>query len=861
MIPVAALLGAIILQDAAEAVPLSGRVLDSDGQPVAGVEVWLSGIGARDFARPILARTKTDADGRFRLIAPNDDPSQGTNRGVWVHQPDKGWAGQAVDLKKPPAAGALELKMAKGPATTIRVLGPDGKPVPSARVSLVNLKVEGGFPPTSSFPVPDELAARLASRTDASGQAMFDAADPESWHGLMVEATGFGKQYASLSATEGNAWKATLGRTGKVAGRVSSDDSALAKGVTLRLLTYDKDRGSYAQAHITTDENGRFEVADLAAGDLSIWVMGQGSLANSAPPQFRGKVEGGHVADVVVKLQAPARLRTIDGVVADRDGQGLAGVTVWQTGDVPERTEVKTDAQGRYQLPGVSEGKTFLFARKEGHLFLARPIGPEDREVKLVLSSTADQAERPLTTLPSLLPHDEELALARKLLGPHAERALKEGDEGAKIRTLEALARVEPAKALDALQNVDDGFLKDMIRSRVVGGLLDESLDEALAIVESMSGPAVRAMDLLKAAEALPESQRARKLELIDRALVSARTASEPTGINVLLMGSVARHWLDMGEADRARDLLRQTTKEAEGLPNAAWGAYAKGAFAEQLALVDPKTALTLIDGLQDAREFDRHHGNMAHMLAGRDPAEAERLLARVRDAFQRDQYSARVVYRMAPADLDRARGIAAKVQDPGAKGYAIGMMAFSLAKKDARMAEGLLREAYDSLEAGRRGALFNPAEVGASLIAVAEAIDPKLVTEAIGRTLSLRQPPTRDGRDEPFDARVALMIARYDRDLAWDLLEKYASPDKPPDTDYRGVVPVALAVIDPRKAIALVEAKPEDPQVKLGQPKLQAVLAVANVLARPAERRWKYVLGQCLYLWVPDTEDIDADR
>ena len=96
---------------------------------------------------------------------------------------------------------------------------------------------------------------------------------------------------------------------------------------------------------------------------------------------------------------------------------------------------------------------------------------------------------------------------------------------------------------------------------------------------------------------------------------------------------------------------------------------------------IDLEAALALTKDLADAREFDRHHGNIAHELAGRDPAQAERVLAMVKDRFQRDHYAVRVVYRMAPLDLARARRLAESISDECLKGYALGMMALRLAE------------------------------------------------------------------------------------------------------------------------------------------------------------------------------------
>jgi hypothetical protein len=516
----------------------------------------------------------------------------------------------------------------------------------------------------------------------------------------------------------------------------------------------------------------------------------------------------------------------------------------------------------------VADGRTFLFASKDGFRFLAQPIGPEAEKVSLTLTRTDEAPERTLTTLPSALPHDEELALARRLLDPYAERVLKnQGDESETIRTLEYLAMIEPAKALEQLEGKTlNPYLKAMIQSQVAKGLLDEAPDEALALFESIENPMFRTLGLLRAADALPDMDRARKLTLLDQALVSGRTAKEPTGIRVLLLGQVAEHWLDLGLNDRAEELFRETQKEAEQLPDAAWAAYAKGAFAEELAQIDLKAALALTRGLTDPGEFDRHHGNIAHELAGRSPADAEIVLGMVREQFRRDQYAVRVVYRMATVDLDRARRIASTIKIAPLQGSGLGMMALALAESDRQTAESLLRDAYDVLDGApgtddrRLEANYPPAAIGSALLPVAERIDPKLVLEAIGRTLSLRPPVLPRNPDTSLDAQLALMIACYDRDLAKSLLDPLTATDQAAILSSQGPIELALAVIDPRRAVELIEALPDDPDLKPYQTGNNARLGAVSVLARSGERRWRYLQGSRLHLWVPDNEDLDKN-
>ena len=140
------------------------------------------------------------------------------------------------------------------------------------------------------------------------------------------------------------------------------------------------------------------------------------------------------------------------GRVVDRQGQPVADVLVFQSGDSQARTETETRADGRFELNGVVARPTFLFARKPGYRFAGLAIGPESSDVTLAIHKTDEPPRLVRKTLPPPLPHEEELALARRLIDPYAERVLKEGGEAEKVRTLEVLARIEPERVLELIQ-------------------------------------------------------------------------------------------------------------------------------------------------------------------------------------------------------------------------------------------------------------------------------------------------------------------------------------------------------------------------------------------------------------------------
>ena len=72
------------------------------------------------------------------------------------------------------------------------------------------------------------------------------------------------------------------------------------------------------------------------------------------------------------------RLRTVGGRVVDSQGKPVAGASVRQAGDGPAPTQVVTDADGRFALPGVLAEPAFVFVARDGYRFAGRPISASD---------------------------------------------------------------------------------------------------------------------------------------------------------------------------------------------------------------------------------------------------------------------------------------------------------------------------------------------------------------------------------------------------------------------------------------------------------------------------------------------------
>lgn len=732
----------------------------------------------------------------------------------------------------------------------------------------------------------DQLSPRLVELIAADGTFTVAAVNPEC--DLLLEARtddAFGRIRIPASSFDGKAVRLQVRSADliAIAGRVmnTSGKPAADVPVELWLMSHVPEGNVDAFERVTfdggtelrTDAEGRFTTpreldrestyqarVALPGGEPAATPAFNASLANST-----------QLPDLIVR-----RTTTLAGRVEDRQGRPVPEALVFQAGDAWQRVQATTDAQGRFRLPQVMADPTFVFVRKGGYRFLGQQIKADESALVSRLIATDEPAE-PLMTLPPALPRDERLALARRLLEPClAKLDLNNEREGPRV--FEAWADVDPA---DMLRRLDEtpprsSFVAAYLRRAVALALAADDADEALAVVETIADASFRSMSYIDVADALPEVQRQRKLELLGQASVVVRQIGEPA-MKAIQLGQTAERFLNLGERDEAEKLLREGEKLAQQLPVDAFGGYARGAFAEELGQIDLPAALALMKGLTDVSEFDRHHGNLAHELAALQPSEAERLLGMLHTAKEDRRiadpsglWGVRVCYRMAPVDLPRARTIADRISDPYLKARAYGLMAQAIARQKPREATELLAQAFDVLQAlvdarqsrgpGAAGkpathdsfnGLYSAASLAGALLPAVEAVDPRLVREHLWRAVSFRLPrvgnETQRQLADPANAALAMMLARYDRAVAEAILRPIEA--RLVRFHSRDAALGAFVLIAPRRAVEAVERF--DPEQ--ADPLMRAQLA--SLLTLEGDALWRKLLGNAA-LWSIDVED-----
>ena len=262
------------------------------------------------------------------------------------------------------------------------MLASDGGAVTGAKVFPMMVRVDPASGSVirntqiSAFPLPDELAKRLAATTGADGRGTIAGVAPADLAGVLIEAPGSGRQHRRRDRRSPTGTSSFgLRRSGGWRVGSSSTIPSRSRGSSLFVFTLSAaggPNGSSGRAEAVPDASGRFEVSELPVGNLYITVkVPENSTLKFITPRNKS-IEAGRLTEVTITEQKPPKTRTLAGRVVDAKGNPVAGATVFQSGDAPARTETTSDAEGRFSLPGVAEASTFVFARAKGFRFAGR---------------------------------------------------------------------------------------------------------------------------------------------------------------------------------------------------------------------------------------------------------------------------------------------------------------------------------------------------------------------------------------------------------------------------------------------------------------------------------------------------------
>ncbi|HEX5010024.1 MAG TPA: carboxypeptidase-like regulatory domain-containing protein [Planctomycetota bacterium] len=400
---------------------LTGRVLDEAGAPLAGADISLQSAKAASpdcgLERPYFdqhvkdcTRTTSYADGRFRA-----GPFWPGTATLVVSAPDRLAATlEPQEIKVGTDEHVGDVVLRSGLSLAGIVVGPDGVPVPGARLRLWKPRGTDGLRETQGLP--DSLVVRLATLFRAT-EGRSDAAGRFAMGGLVAS------NYSLAVQAEGWEWRIVDDLLpGPQSVRVD-----LAPAARLELTLLEDPGGSpCATATVTASRlcgNGQQPLTPRATGAPGAWVvepLGPGGTDIFVAAEGRGGValhldgvKAGEVASRTLRLPAQAIL---GGRVTDVSGAPLPGLEVVASfhADPAEEhaarvpgTKAVTAADGGFELRGLQAGEWSIAADDASHLPAERTVtvtsGVRVADIDLVLGpsgaifgTSMDEAGQPL---------------------------------------------------------------------------------------------------------------------------------------------------------------------------------------------------------------------------------------------------------------------------------------------------------------------------------------------------------------------------------------------------------------------------------------------------------------------------------
>ena len=362
-------LGTFIL---APGVAVEGRVVDTRGQPLPGVDVGLFETQdvSRSFSRTVHETPRFQAtsgeDGRFRIVdlrAAEPFDLKARKEGYQETQ------GGRVE---PPVFG-LELTLAQSARLVGWVRDPNGEPVPGAAVVAWN--DSGG-----RFGLGGLLGPRPRTLTDVEGRFELDGVPVGSLGVSVVSAHHPSFELTGLEIFEGETvdLEVELEEAAILTGRVRD---ARGRGVVgARLDLKDPDAEIAFVARGSADGAGRFEFRNLRPGSYRLTASGEQGREVSRDVRIRqGEQE--------IDLRFPAGV-DVEGRVTDPSGGRLPGAVLRLLGledaGPRKRREIRSGGDGSFLLADVVPGDYRLEASKPGFARGTLDFRVESEPVELV---------------------------------------------------------------------------------------------------------------------------------------------------------------------------------------------------------------------------------------------------------------------------------------------------------------------------------------------------------------------------------------------------------------------------------------------------------------------------------------------
>jgi hypothetical protein len=455
-------------------------------------------------------------------------------------------------------------------------------------------------------------------------------------------------------------------------------------------------------------------------------------------------------------------LRTLTGQVHDRQGRPVTGARVWVPGGGPSTA---TNAEGRFALAGINPAKAVVLVEPSGFRLRGWVVDPSARDElgTLTVVRTGEDPGPVMKPLADPIPPAESRALADHLLGSYLRDEPPKTDDRARLAAISILGEFDADRALELLRDAgfrDDDFSYQSTRASLAEGLAEKDPPRAVALAEAIPIAATRAGALLGVARALPVSERGRKQALLERAttLLKNDPRQTPPGRHLGVVAGIAEQWLELGERDRAQQLVEEGKSVIASLPPA--NAATENHFLGQLARLEPDQAPERLRKLPDPKNSATSQllydapAAVAVELATEHPAEAEKAFNvwdRVGIQWVTNMHAMRLARRLARVDPPRAGRFAAAQRGLAERALAWAYVALGLAESKRARAPEAVDQAIQEIDRLRESGpgpeqvmiltdvlLMYPTNPAAVILPVVEQAAPDRLADVFWRAVAL---------------------------------------------------------------------------------------------------------------------------
>ena len=172
-----------------------------------------------------------------------------------------------------------------------------------------------------------------------------------------------------------------------------------------------------------------------------------------------------------------------------------------------------------------------MFVDKQGYRFTGRSIGAESGAEEITLEQSDGPPAPAMRMLPPALTRDQEKKLLHVIFDPYAEQVLKQEQSPDRFRVVRILSQLDPVHTRERLER--DAVAAQRIKPRLLLEELAEEVfkqspDESLDMIAAIREPDSRAYAYRRVSLLVADSDRVKKLSLLNESLLAAPAWSSP---------------------------------------------------------------------------------------------------------------------------------------------------------------------------------------------------------------------------------------------------------------------------------------------------------------------------------------------